>query len=235
MAAVDRRVVGVAVQPRAGVVDLVTAEIRIAFARLRDHRVVGMPGPVDQQIVMAFRDADAVRVAEVDEGRHALPADQGAAAEAADPIGSVRIRLQGDRMVHPVHEVDAGGVAPLDAVPVRAVRVELVEDVVAAAPEQGAVDVVHPRRRRHEVVAGPVAVAGQVGLQRGGLLDLRLGALDGLLCHGSPPAARTLPHAFMRVSAGSNRARPGATVTGNGSFMYSTCRRVPASACSGGR
>ena len=67
-----------------------------------------------------------------------------------------------------------------------------------------------------------MAVPGQMGLQRGGLLDLRLGVRDGLLCHRSLPATRAEPHAFMRVSAGSNTARPGATVTGKGSFMYST-------------
>ena len=64
-----------------------------------------------------------------------------------------------------------------------------------------------------------MAVAGQMSLQRRGLLDLRLGVRDGLLRHGSPPAVRPEPHAFMRVSAGSNSARPGATVTGKGSFM----------------
>ena len=137
MAPVDRRVVGVAGQPGAGIVHLVATVVGVALPRLREHRVVGMPGPPEQQVVAAGGQADAVRVAEVDEGRHPLFADHGAAAEAADVVRPVRIGHQRHGMMHPVHQVGAGGVGPLDAVPVRPVRVELVEDVIAAAPETG--------------------------------------------------------------------------------------------------
>ena len=56
----------------------------------------------------------------------------------------------------------------------------------------------------------------------------------------SRPSLRSLSQSDRLLSlhagvGGIEQGRPGVTVTGKGSFMYSTCRRLPGAACSGGR
>ena len=173
VAFVDGGVVEAALQPAAGVVDGVAAEAGVPLLRLRDHRVARVLRPLEQQVAAAAGEAEAVGIAVVDQGRNPFPVDQGPAAEAADAVRSVILGRQRHRMVDPVHEVGAGGVPPLDAVPVGPVRVELVEDVVAPLPVDGAVDVVHPGGGRREVPGRPVRVAGQGGSEIAGLPDPR--------------------------------------------------------------
>ena len=74
----------------------------------------------------------------------------------------------------PVDEVGAARVGPVSAIPrVRVERVELVEDVVVALVQEGAVYVVHPTRRRAEVIdrsrriGGSLVGAGHHGLHAG--------------------------------------------------------------------
>ena len=173
VAFVDGGVIEVAGQPAAGVVDGVAAEVGAALFWLGDHRIVRVFRPLDQQIVAAAGETEAVGVAVVDQRWNSFLADQGSAAKAADAVRSVRFWRQRHRMVDPVHEVGAGGVAPLNEIPVGTIRVVLVEDVITALPEQGSVDVVHPRGWRREVVGWPMRVAGKGVGEITGLPDLR--------------------------------------------------------------
>ena len=185
VAFVDGGVVEVACQPPAGVVDGVAAEVGASFFWLGNHRIARIFRPLDQQIVAAAGEAEAIGIAVVDQRRNPFLADQGPTAEAADAVRSVRFRRQRHRMVDPMHEVGAGGVAPLNEIPVGAVRVVLVEDVVATLPEQGPVDVVHPRGWRREVIGWPMRIAGQGGSEVAGLSDLRFYPFDSVFSsHG---------------------------------------------------
>ena len=141
--------------------DGVAAEVGASFFRLGDHWIVRVFRPLDQQIVAAAGEAEAVGIAVVDQRWNSFLADQGSTAKAADAVRPVRFRRQRHRMVDPMHEIGTGGVTPLNEIPVGAVRVVLVEDVVTALPEQGSVDVVHPRGWRREVIGWPMRVAGK--------------------------------------------------------------------------
>ena len=124
-----------------------------------DDRIVGMFFPLEQQIIAAGSQADALGWAVVDKGRNAFFIDEGPAAVATLAVGAVGVGGQDGGMVDPVHQVDAGSMAPLDPLPVGGIGVVLVENVVAALLEQGAVDIIHPGRGRQKVVGGPLAIA----------------------------------------------------------------------------
>ena len=173
VALVDGGVILVVCQPPAGVVDSVTPEVGTPFGGLGNDRIARVFRPLDQQVVAAAGETEAVGVSIVDQDRNTFPADQGAPAVAALSVRSVGIRGQRHRMVDPVHEIGTGGMAPLDEMPVGAVRIILVEDVVPALPKQGPVDIVHPRRRRREMVGGAVRIAGECGGKVAGLPDPR--------------------------------------------------------------
>ena len=163
-----------------------------ALPGLRDHRISRVFRPLEEQVVAAAGEAEAVRIAVVDQGRDPFLVDKSPAAEAADAVRSVILRRQRHRMVDPVHEVGAGGVPPLDAVPVGSVRVELVKDVVAPLPVDGAVDVVHPGGGRGEVPGRPVRIAGEGGSEIAGLPDPRFHPINPVFSsHGD--SRRLLP------------------------------------------
>lgn len=91
----------------------------------------------------------------VQDGRRAVVVDDGAPGPAAERIGSVLRRCDGDRPVLPPDQVLADRVPPVDPVPVGGQRVVLVEGVEPAVHEDRAVGVVHPAGRRGQVVSGP--------------------------------------------------------------------------------
>ena len=74
-------------------------------------------------------------------------------------------------MVHPVDQICAGGVPPLDLVMVSAIRVLLVKNVVPALPEDRAIDIVYPAGIGHEVVSRPVRVVAERVLELIRILD----------------------------------------------------------------
>ena len=102
-------------------------------------------------------------VAGVDKRQHAVVVHR-ATGEAAVAI-FFAARRQRNRPVLPVDHIVAGGVAPVHWAPVGAVGVVLIESVVLAAEPDETVWIVHPARRRRQVVAG-IKCAAAAGAHR---------------------------------------------------------------------
>lgn len=86
----------------------------------------------------------------------------------------------GDGKVFPVDEVAAAGVAPVHVAPEGAVGVVLVEEVVPAAVEDGAIGVVAPVGRGMEVIDGTGGVGGGGGESlQGGVEGLAESGISG--------------------------------------------------------
>ena len=90
--------------------------------------------------------------------------------------GEFRLRFQRDRQMRPMHQVAADRMAPMHAVPAPSVRVELVEQVVAALEFAQAVRIVHPACDRLEMRcrAFRLTVDGRRGGQRIPLCEIRI-------------------------------------------------------------
>ena len=125
--------------------DTIFPKIGIARLGRRDNGVVGMLCPVEKQVILTRRQTDSVREAVVDEGWNSLFADECTAAETTDAVGAVGARRQRDGMMHPVDEIRARRVPPMNLIPVGGLGVVLVEEVISPISVDCAVDVVHPR------------------------------------------------------------------------------------------
>ena len=138
----------------------------------RERRIVGVLRPV-YEIVVADGGPLLERLqripalspllgAGVQDNRLAVFVEPGGAGIAAC-LSCLRGGPNRDRQVLPVDEVCAACVAPMGTISgVRVERIELVEDVVVAPMQEGAVHVVHPSRRRAEVVDGPRGIGGSL-------------------------------------------------------------------------
>ena len=151
--AAGERVVAVFLAPDAGIADAVGVARGIRLDAGYD-RLAGQLLPVEQQGVGGDGDHGAL-VDAVVAGEDAVLLDQGGAAEAL----VLRVGVDGQRQVAPVHEVVAAGVAPVLADVLG--RVRLVEEVVAAPPVAEPVRVVEVALGVDVVVDGPVRVAGE--------------------------------------------------------------------------
>ena len=89
----------------------------------------------------------------------------GAAGEAAVGVGPVRSGRERDGHVPPVNHVLADGVIPMHVAPDGGVGVVLEKHVVEAAPENGAVGIVHPIFRGEEMKLRAKRIGGELGLK----------------------------------------------------------------------
>ena len=97
-----------------------------------------------------------------------LPAAVGRGAAAEDMILPLLLRgPERDGHVLPENQVAAAGVAPVHVAPRIAKRIVLVVEMIVAAVEDRAVRIVHPVRRRREMIDGPRHVGAGAG--RGGV------------------------------------------------------------------
>ena len=99
---------------------------------------------MDEQVIVAGGEADAIRQAVIDECGYPLFVDKCCTAEALVPVGPFRAGRQRNRMVRPVNQIRTGGVAPMDRAMKSSIGIVLVKDVVSALPENGSVRIVHP-------------------------------------------------------------------------------------------
>jgi hypothetical protein len=79
----------------------------------------------------------------------------------------------------PVNHVVADGVIPVHVAPDGGVGIVLEEHVVFAAPEDGAVGVVHPIFGGEEVELGAEGVGGEIGLEGGVILGEEIFGAEG--------------------------------------------------------
>ena len=176
----DEGVVGVALLPAAGVEDDAFGKAAVgpgwpAFGGRveRDDGVLGQGDPAVEVGVVGLVDADAVAGHVGDDGgdRHAF--HDVAAVEVVAP-GALERLAQGGPVVAPVEKVAAADVLPAGEVHPAAGVGNLLEvaQVLAAVPEDGAVDVVPAAFGRDEVVAGAVLVGDELFAELVGLHEV---------------------------------------------------------------
>ena len=126
----------------------------------RDHRIARVLLP-DDQLVIGRQGHPLFRIAladaRVEQARPAVGSGDRSAGEHV-LLALFQRGPQRDRQVLPVHQVAAARVPPVHVAPRGSVRVELVEEVVPALIEDGAVGIVVPVGRRMEMVDRTVGV-----------------------------------------------------------------------------
>src|SRR5580700_9243749 len=114
----------------------------------------------------------------VDDGGGAVVVD-GAAGEAAVRIVAAGSGSERDGFVLPVNHVVGDGVIPVHVAPDGGVGIVLEEHVVFAAPEDGAVGVIHPVFGGEEVELGAEGVGGEFCFESGVILGEEIFGVEG--------------------------------------------------------
>src|SRR5580704_16104953 len=114
----------------------------------------------------------------IDDGGGAVVID-GAAGEAAVRVVAAGSWSERDGFVLPVNHVVADGVIPVHVAPDGGVGIVLKEHVVFAAPEDGAVGVIHPVFGGEKVELGVEGVGGEIGLEGGVILGEEIFGAEG--------------------------------------------------------
>ena len=167
------RVIPVAIlAPETMVAELVAGDARWWRS---NHRVCRVAVPGDEIIIGGERQTRALFCAAhtgVHQRHHAIVYNR-AARKHASRIRATRHGCERDRQMLPGYQIIAHRVTPVHGIPVGTVRIVLIEHVVAVAPADQAVWVVHPAGRRQQVIHRAVWISSKRGhdlaLFRGGI------------------------------------------------------------------